>query len=119
MTSEVQTELFVQVVLPNGELKALRVLVDFGGQAVALANPNVVGDQISDKYESPLRRLVLQADNQTPLPWGDEQIDVHLRGSCMVVFRFLVLPNVACPHMLSQIYLQIWFWGTHGGINIA
>ena len=47
MTSEIQTELSVQVVLPNEELKALRVLVDFGCQAVALANPNVFEDQIS------------------------------------------------------------------------
>ena len=53
VTSEVQTELSVQVVLPNGELKTLRVLVDFGCQAVALANPNVFGEQISEKYESP------------------------------------------------------------------
>ena len=30
LTSEVPTDLSVQVVLPNGELKALRDLVDFG-----------------------------------------------------------------------------------------
>ena len=78
VTSEVQTELSVQVVLPNGELKTLRVLVDFGCQAVALANPNVFGEQISEKYESPQRRRLLQADNETPLPGGDEQIDVKI-----------------------------------------
>ena len=53
MTSEIQTGLSVQVVLPNGEIKALRVLVDFGCQVVALANPNLFGDQISEKYDSP------------------------------------------------------------------
>ena len=41
VTSEVQTELSVQVVLPNTEFKALCVLVDFWCQTVALANPNV------------------------------------------------------------------------------
>ena len=50
MTSEVQTELSVQVVLPNGEFKAFRVLLDFGCQAVALAGPNVFGDQIFVKH---------------------------------------------------------------------
>ena len=70
VTSEIPTELSVQVVLPNGEFKALRVLVDFGCQAVALANPNVVGDQISQKYESPQRRRLLQAGNETPLRGG-------------------------------------------------
>ena len=53
VTSEIQTELCVPVILPNGEFKALRVLVDFGFEAVALANPNVFGDQISKKYEFP------------------------------------------------------------------
>ena len=67
-TSEIQTELFVQVVLPNAEFKALRVLVDFGCEAVSLAYPNVVGDQISEKYESPQKRRLLEADNETPLP---------------------------------------------------
>ena len=80
MTSEIQTELSVQVVLPNGEFKALRVLVDFGCQAVALANPNVFGDQISEKYESPQRGRLLQADHETPLPGGgNEQIDVKIQ----------------------------------------
>ena len=76
VTIEIQTELSVQVVLPNGEFKALRVLVDFGCQAVALANPNVFGDQISEKYGSPQWRRLLQANNETPLPGGNEQIDV-------------------------------------------
>ena len=44
VTSEIQTELSVQVVLPNGEFKALCVLVDFGCQAGALANTKVFGD---------------------------------------------------------------------------
>ena len=47
-----------------------KFLVDFGYQAVTLANHNVFGDQISEKYESPLRRRLLQADNETPLPGG-------------------------------------------------
>ena len=84
MTSEIQTELSVQVDLPNGERKALRVLVDFGCQAVALANPNVFGDQLSEKYESPKRRRLLQADNETPLPGGDEQIDVKIQFTGVV-----------------------------------
>ena len=70
VTTEVQTKLSVQVVLPNGEFKALRVLVDFGCQAVALANPNVFGDQISEEYESPQGRRLPQADNETRLPGG-------------------------------------------------
>ena len=53
MTSEIQTELSVQVVLPNGERKALRVLVDFGCQAVALANPNVFGDNSPKNMNPP------------------------------------------------------------------
>ena len=70
VTSEVQTELSVQVVLPNEEFKALHVLVDFGCQAVALANPDVFGDQISEKYESPQQRRLLQDDNERPLSGG-------------------------------------------------
>ena len=62
MTSEIQTELSVQVVLRNGDRKALRIFVDFGCQAVALDNPNVFGDQLSKKYESPQQRRLLQAD---------------------------------------------------------
>ena len=94
VTSEVQTELSVQIVLPNGELKTLRVLVDFGCQAVALANPNVFGEQISEKYESPQRRRLLQADNETPLPGGDEQIDVKIQFTG-VVDGSVPLPRVA------------------------
>ena len=94
VTSEIQTELSVQVVLPNGERKALRVLVDFGCQAVALANPNVFGDQLSEKYESPKRRRLLQADNETPLPGGDEQIDVKIQFTG-VVDGSVSLPRVA------------------------
>ena len=95
MTSEIQTEHFVQVVLPNGEFEALRVLVDFGCQAVALANPNVFGDGISEKYESSQRRRLLQADNETPLPGGgDEQIDVKIQFTA-VVDGSVSLPCVA------------------------
>ena len=43
----------------------------------------------------------------------------NLRVLWMVVFHFLVLPNMACPHTLSRIYLGIWFWGTHGVMNIV
>ena len=94
MTSEIQTELSVQVVLPNGEFKALRVLVDFGCQAVALANLNVFGDQVSKKYESPQWRRLLQADNDTPLPGGDKQIDVKIQFTG-VVDGSVSLPRVA------------------------
>ena len=87
VTSEVQTELPVQAVLPNGEFKALRVLVDFGCQAVALANPKFLGVQISEKYESPQRRRLLQADTETPLPGGGgggEQMDVKIQFTGVV-----------------------------------
>ena len=94
VTNEVQTELSVRVVLPNGEPKTLRVLVDFGCQAVALANQSVFGDQISEKYQSPQRRRLLQADNETPLPGGDEQIDVKIRFTG-VVDGSSSLPRVA------------------------
>ena len=73
VTSEIQTELCVQVVLPNVEFRALRVLVDLGCQAVALANPDVFGDQLSEKYESPQRRCLLQTNNETPLPGGGDE----------------------------------------------
>ena len=94
MTNEVQTELSVQVVLPNEEYKALCVLVDFGCQAVALANPNVFGDQISGKYEFLQRRRLIQADTETPLLGGDEQIDVKIPFSG-VVDGSVSLPRVA------------------------
>ena len=94
MTSEVQTELSVQVVLPNGEFKALRVLVDFGCQAVTLANPHVFGDQISEEYESPQRRRILQTDNETPLPGADEQIEVKMQLAG-VLDGSVSLPRVA------------------------
>ena len=76
VTSEIQTKLLVQVVLPNGEFKALRVLVDFGCEAIALANPNVFGDQIHRKYESPQQRRLLQADNETPLGVVDGSVSL-------------------------------------------
>ena len=65
MTNEGQTKLSVQVVLPNGEIKALRVLVDFACVGVALANANVFGDRISEKYESP------QTEAPTPSRYRD------------------------------------------------
>ena len=71
VTSEVQTEPSVQVILPNKEFEALCVWVDFGCQAVALANPKVfLRPNLFKKYESPPRRRLLQADNKTPLPQG-------------------------------------------------
>ena len=94
MTSEVQTEVFVQVVLPNGEFKTLRVLVDFGCQAVALPNQKIFGDKISDEYESPQWRRLIQDNNNTPLLGGDEQIDVEIQ---ITVFGdgLVSLPRVA------------------------
>ena len=113
MTSEIQTELCVHVVLPNGEFKALCILVDFGCQAVALANPNVFGDQLSEKYESPQRRRLLQADNETPLPGEDEQIDVKIQftGLWIVVWRV----PVPCP----EFTFGYCFRGTDGVMNIV
>ena len=108
MTSEVQTKHSVQVGLPNGEFKALRVVVNFGCQAVASADLNVFADEISEKNESPQQRRVIQADNETPLPGGKTskwRSRFNLRGSWMVVLHFLVLPNMACPHTLSGTYL--------------
>ena len=110
LTSEIQTKLFVQVVLPNGEFKALCFLMNFGCQAVALANPNVFGDQISEKYESPQRRRLLEADNETPLPGGDEQIDVKIQ-STGVVDRSVPLPCVAqysvSPYLVRNLPLDM------------
>ena len=36
-------------------------------------------EKISEKYESPQQRRLLEADNETPLPGGDEQIDVKIQ----------------------------------------
>ena len=35
------------------------------------------------------------------------------------MLHFLMLPNIACPYTLSLIYFDIWFWGTHGVMNIV
>ena len=94
VTSQVQSALSVQVVLPNSEFKTLCVLVGFGCQAVALANPNVFGDQISEQYESPQRRSLFQAEIKTPLPGGHEQIDVKIQFTG-VVDGSVPLPRVA------------------------
>ena len=105
VTSEIQTELSVQVVLPNEEFKALPVLVDFGCQAVALANPNNFGDQISEKYESPnggaysepiMRRLCRGGTSKKTSKF-------NLQGLWIVVFHFLGFPNMVCPRTLSRI----------------
>ena len=106
MTSEVETELSVQVVLPNRELKALHVLVDFGFQAVALANPNVFGDQISKKFESPVKSCLLHADNETPLPGGNEQIDVKTQFTG-VVDGSISLPQVAQYGVSTYLVLNL------------
>ena len=37
----------------------------------------------------------------------------------MVLFHYLVWRNRACPHSLCGLYLGIWFWGTHGVMNIV
>ena len=108
VTSEVETELSVQVVLPNGEFKALSVLVDFGCSALVLANPNVFGDQISEKYESPQRRRLLQADNETPLAGGGggEQLDVKIQFTGVVdggVSLTRVAENGVSPYLVPKI----------------
>ena len=46
------------------------------------------------KYESPQQRRLLQADNETPLPGGDEQIDVKIQFTG-VVDGSVSLPRVA------------------------
>ena len=79
MTNEVQTELSVQVVLPNGEYKALYVLVDFGCQAVALANPNVFGDQISGEMGIPPAEAPNPSRYRDSFAGGDEQIDIKIQ----------------------------------------
>ena len=112
MISEVQAEFSAQVVLPNGESRAPRVLVDLECQAV----------QSSAKYGSPEQRRLLQADNETPLLGGKaskKMSKFNLHGLWMVVFYFLVLSNMACPRTFSVIYLGIWFWGTHVVLNIV
>ena len=71
---------------------------------------------ISEKYESPQQRRLLQADIETPLPGGGtskKTSKLNSRGLWMVVFHFSMLPNMVCPCTLSRIYLGIWFWGTH------
>ena len=121
VTSEVQTELGVRVVLPNGKFNTLRILVDFACQAVNLANPNVFGVQISEKYESPNGGTYPKLTGRRLCRGGDEQIDVKLNlwRMWMVVFHLLVWPNMACPNTLSGIYLAIWFSGTQGVMNIV
>ena len=79
---------------PMEKFKYIRVLVDFGCQAVALANPNVFEDLISGKYESRQQRRLLQADNETPLPGGNKQIDVKIQFTG-VVDGSVSLPRVA------------------------
>ena len=83
VTSEVPTELSVQVVLPNAEFKTFPFSVNLGCRAVALANPNVFGDQISE-YESSQRRPLLQAENETPLPGQEEEIEDKIQFTGVV-----------------------------------
>ena len=70
--SDDQTKLSVGVVLPNGKFQTLSALVDFRCHELPLANPKAFRDRFSEKYKSPQRRGLLQADNETPLPDGDE-----------------------------------------------
>ena len=118
VTSEVQTKLSVQVVLPNGEFKTLRVLVDFGWQSIAFTNPNVLGDEISEKDESPQRRRLPQADNETPLLGGDERIDVQIQFTG-VVGGSVSIPRVAqygvSPYLVPNLHWDMVLghpWGS-------
>ena len=43
----------------------------------------------------------------------------NLRGFWMVVFHFLVVPNIVCRHTFSRIYLGISFLSTHEVMNIV
>ena len=60
-------------------------------------------DQISEKYESPQRRRLVQAENDTPLPGGGG----------------MALPSMACSHTLSRMSLGIWCWGTRAVVSIV
>ena len=114
MTSDIQTELSVQVVLPNGGFKALRVLVDFGCQAVALSNPNVFGDQISEKYESPRMEAPTPSRQRDAFAGGgDEQIDVKIECTG-VVDGSVSLPPVAeygvSPYLVPSLPWDMVLW---------
>ena len=68
MTSEIQTELSVQVVLPNGEFKALGVLVDFGCQwslwptpmILETKSPKNMNPPKKGAYSKPIMRRLCQ-----------------------------------------------------------
>ena len=80
--------------------------MDFGCQAVILANPNVFGNPISKKYHSLQQRRLLQAKKGPPLPGGDEQIDVKIHHTG-VVDGSVPLPRVAqygvSPHPVPNL----------------
>ena len=57
----------------------VQVLCGSGCQVPKLANPNNVGEHISEQCDSRNRRQLLQADSKTPLPGGDKQTDGALR----------------------------------------
>ena len=120
MTSETQTELFLQVVLPNGEL---RVLVDFVCQAVALANPNFFLETNSPKKTNPPHGGAYSKQIMRHLcRGGDEQIDVKIQFTG-VVDGSVSLPRVAqygvSPYLIPNLPWGIVFWGTHGVTNIV
>ena len=78
MTSDIQTELSVCVVLPNGEFKTLCALVDFGCEALALANPNSFGDKISEKNKCFNGNSWYKHIMRCLCRGGDESIDVKI-----------------------------------------
>ena len=112
VTGEVETELSVQVFLPNGEFQTDWVFMDFGCQAVTLANPNVFGDQISEKYESAQQWRLLQADDEMPLPGGDDQIDVKIQFTGVVdgsVSLARVAQHGVSPYLVPNLPCNIIF----------
>ena len=117
VTSEIQTELSLQVVLPHGELKALRVLVDLGCHAVALANLNVFGDQLSEYMNPPNGGAYPKQIMRRLCRGGDEQIDVKIQFTG-VVDCSVSLPLVAqygvSPYLVPNLPWDMVFghqWG--------
>ena len=64
-------------------------------------------------YSKPITRRLCRGETSK---WTSK---FSLRGSGMVVYHFLVLPNMACLQTVSPTYLGIWFWGTLGVMNIV
>ena len=106
LTSEVQTKFSVQVVLPDGDYKGHRVLVDLGCQALAVANPNVSADQVPEKYEFPQQRCLHQANTSTP-------ICLKSGVACLYAFEGTTLKVLSFPR--SEPWMQKTLPSVHKG----